>query len=150
MNLRLNLNSLIYIGIVFSGLLLFIITLGMSDAGLGLDPGDYPRIISIGLILCGSILFTKEIIHPSPTKRLYSWKSIKKVLLLVLISLIYVNLINYLGFLYLTPVLMWITMCLFEYRNNLRAILISVIVSVIIYYVFHNIFKVPLPSPSLF
>ncbi|MCS7233807.1 MAG: tripartite tricarboxylate transporter TctB family protein [Synergistetes bacterium] len=147
---RFNLNIGIDIGIILVGFLILLTTLGMPKSPLGIGPGDYPRIISIGLIICGFLLLLQETLHPSPIKKLYSWESLKRVLLLIGVSLAYVYLVDYIGFLYLTPLLMLITMYLFEFKKTSTAILISITVTVIVYYIFHNIFKVSLPSFSLF
>lgn len=150
MKLRFNLNTGINIGIISFGLFIFLITLNMPKSPLGIGPGDYPRIISLGLMICGFLLLIYELLYPPPSKKLYSWESLKRILLLIGISLIYVYLVDYLGFLCLTPILIWTAMHLFDFKNTPIAITISIAVTVVVYYVFHNIFKVSLPSFSLF
>jgi len=138
------------IGIICFGALILITTLEMETSPLGIGPGDYPRILSVGLIACGCLLLLKDILHPAPAKESYSWESLKRILTLTLLSLLYVYLVSYIGFLYLTPLLMWFTMRLFGFKKTISGILISIAVTATTYYIFHDIFKVSLPSPSLF
>lgn len=149
MRFKINWDVGIGIGIFLLGILVLIATLNMSKVSLGLSPGDYPRVISYVLIILGIILAIQGL-NEEEEKKLYSWENLKRVLLLTILGLIYVYLVHYIGFLYLTPFLMLATLYLFGYKKLILGILISILVTVIIHFVFFNIFHVPLPQFSLF
>lgn len=150
MRLRFSWDTGIGIGIVLFGFFILINALNMPNMPLGLGPGDFPEIVSIGLIICGIILAIQSIGKMEKTKKMYSANSLRDILILIFLSLLYVYLVSYLGFLYLTPFLMFATMYLFGYRKIPYAIVISIIFTLLVYYVFYGIFKVPLPQFSLF
>jgi len=107
-------------------------------------------IISYGLIICGSLLVYQGIKKTEETVKLYSFKDLKKIFLLTLLCFLYVYLVSYIGFLYLTPFLMMATLYLFGYKKWIFGVIISIVFTILVYYVFFSIFKVPLPLPSLF
>lgn len=150
MKLKFSWDTGIGIGIILFGVFILLNALNMPDMLLGLGPGDFPEIVSIGLIICGFILTFQSFFISEKTKKIYSKSSVKDVLILIFISLLYVYLVKYIGFLYLTPFLMLATMYLFGYKKLPYAIVISVIFTLLVYYVFYGIFKVPLPQFSLF
>lgn len=138
------------LGIIIFGVLILISALNMPNSPLGLGPGDFPEIIAIGLIVCGVILFIQSIKKEEKAQKIYSKDALLRIFTLVILGLLYVYLVHYLGFLYLTPFLMFITMYLFGYRKIPYAIIISIGFTLLVYYIFYGIFKVPLPSFSLF
>jgi len=150
MKLKFSWDTGIGIGIILFGVFILLNALNMPDMPLGLGPGDFPEIVSIGLIICGFILTFQSFFISEKTKKIYSKSSLKDVLILIFVSLLYVYLVKYIGFLYLTPFLMLATMYLFGYKKLPYAIVISVIFTLLVYYVFYGIFKVPLPQFSLF
>ena len=150
MRLKFTWDTGIGIGIILFGVFILFNALNMPDMPLGLGPGDFPEIESIGLIICGFILTFQSFFITEENKKIYSKNSVKDVLILIFISLLYVYLVKYIGFLYLTPFLMLATMYLFGYKKLSQAIIISVIFTLLVYYVFYGIFKVPLPQFSLF
>ncbi len=150
MRLRFSWDTGIGIGIVLLGIFILINALNMPNMPLGLGPGDFPEIVSMGLIICGVILAIRSIRNPEKPKKMYSASSLKDILILIFLSLLYVYLVSYIGFLYLTPFLMFATMYLFGYRKIPYAIIISIVFTLLVYYIFYGIFKVPLPQFSLF
>ncbi|MCS7202586.1 MAG: tripartite tricarboxylate transporter TctB family protein [Dictyoglomus sp.] len=150
MKFKINWDVGIGIGIVILGIFILILTLGMPKSPLGLGPGDYPRVISYGLIITGIILIIQGLKEEPSSQRIYSLNSLKRVGLLVLLGLLYVYLVHYIGFLYLTPFLMVATMYLFGYKKLLWGIIISILFTLLVNFIFYNIFKVPLPVFSLF
>lgn len=150
MKLKINSDTVIGILTIIWGIFILIHTFSYPKMPLGLSPGDFPRVISFLLIILGIIQIIQSFVLKEEPKKLYSWKNLKNVLILVIIGLIYVYLLHYFGFLYLTPFLIFITLYLFNYRKITPAILISILVTILIHFIFYNIFKVPLPQFSLF
>ncbi len=148
MKLKITWDTGIGLGIILFAIFILINALGMPNSSLGLGPGDFPEIISVGLIICGIILLIQGI-REKPRK-IYSKEALISIFILIASGLLYVYLVKYIGFLYLTPFLMLLTMYLFGYRKIHYAILISIIFTLMVYYIFYGIFKVPLPSFSLF
>lgn len=138
------------LGIIILGIFILISALNMPNSPLGLGPGDFPEIISIGLIVCGVILFIQSIKEEEKVQKIYSKDALLSIFALVILGLLYVYLVHYIGFLYLTPFLMFATMYLFGYKKIPYAVIISIGFTLLVYYIFYGIFKVPLPSFSLF
>ncbi len=150
MKFKINWDVGIGIGVVIFGIFILILTLGMPKSPLGLGPGDYPRVVSYGLIITGIILVIQGLREEQAQKKIYSWDTLKRVILLIFLGLLYVYLVHYIGFLYLTPFLMLATMYLFGYKKLIWGIIISILFTLIVNFIFYNIFKVPLPTFSLF
>lgn len=150
MKTKINWDVGIGIGVVLWGIFILILTLGMPRSPLGLGPGDYPRIISYGLIITGVILIIQGLKEGPSKKRIYSWDSLKRVILLIFLGLFYVYLVRYIGFLYLTPFLMLSVMYLFGYKKLLWGIITSILFTLLVNFIFYNILKVPLPVFSIF
>lgn len=150
MRLRFSWDTGIGIGIVLFGIFILINSLNMPNMPLGLGPGDFPEIVSVGLIICGIILAVQSLRSLEKPKKIYAKESLKDILVIIFLSLLYVYLVSYIGFLYLTPFLMFVTMYLFGYRKIPYAIAISIVFTLLVYYIFYGIFKVPLPQFSLF
>jgi putative tricarboxylic transport membrane protein len=62
--------------------------------------------------------------------------------------LIYVLVINWVGYLWITPFFVAGTMLCFKEKRVLRIILVSVLTTGILFFVFRIVFKVPLPTWS--
>ena len=131
--------------------LVYILTLGMAKVPLGIGPGDYPRVIAAGLFILGGIQAIQGWRKGSPSlKVLYPSGMLKRVFGLVLMTFIYVKLLGYLGFLYLTPFFMFAAMYYFGMQKTVTSSIISVTMTVAIYAVFKIVFHVPLPRFTLF
>jgi len=150
MKFRFSWDAGIGLGIILFGFFILINALNIPNSPLGLGPGDFPEIISIGLIICGIILFIQGLKREEKLQKIYSKEALLNILILVILGLLYVYLVHYIGFLYLTPFLMFATMYLFGYKKIPYAIVISIVFTLLVYYIFYGIFKVPLPSFSLF
>ena len=73
----------------------------------GLGPGDYPKVIVtilfiLGLILSGNAYYTARK-KSWEGKKSYAKEEFKQVFLLVLCIAVYIKLVGYMGYLYLTP-----------------------------------------------
>ena len=118
---------------------------------LGIGPGQYPRVVGLGLFILGGILAVLGRQEGSPpVKDLYPAGSLKRVCVLAAVTFIYIKLLEHLGFVLLTPVFLVCVMLLFGERKLYVSIPISLGVTLGIYYVFHDVFHVLLPRFTLF
>lgn len=139
------------IGFMCLAVLVFILTIGMIEVPRGISPADYPRVIAVGLFILGAIQAVQGWKKGSPAlKDLYPPGAFMRVLGLVLITFVYVKLMGYLGFLYLTPFFLYAAMYYFGVRKPVSMVIISIAVTVCIYVVFKVAFHVPLPRFTLF
>lgn len=140
-------------GIAFMGLasVVYLYANQMAKVPLGIGPGDYPRVIAIGMFILGGILTLQSCLKGlKPGAKIYGPEALKRVGSLVLITFIYIQLLKYLGFLYLTPFFLAAAMLMFGVKKRSLIIYTSIGVSVIIYVVFYYGFQVLLPNFSLF
>lgn len=129
----------------------FMLTLNMAKVPLGIGPGDYPRVIAVGLFILGGIQAIQGWKKGSPPlEGLYPPGTLKRVFGLVVMTFIYVKLLGYLGFVYLTPFFMFGAMYYFGMRKIVTSSIVSVTMTVAIYAVFKIVFHVPLPRFTLF
>jgi len=118
----------------------------IENTNLGTDPGPklFPRILYIGLLVCGI-----GIISTAKSKIEGKILLNKKVLIMTLIIFLYVISLQYFGYFIST---LWFVFCSFWFLSNfnkrswLPAIVTSLVTSFIIYYVFNQIFGILLPK----
>jgi len=138
-------------GIFALGIFAYVIAGKMLKVPIGIGPGDYPRVIAIGLCILGGILSLQSVLKGFPKAQgKVPWKSILRVFALVLMSFIYIQSMRYLGFLITTPVFLAAAIYHFGNRNWKSTIAVSVGVTLVVYFVFVSLFQVLLPRFSLF
>jgi bacteriorhodopsin len=98
----------------------------------------------------GIILILQNINLKVVEKKVYSWENLKRILLITVLGFLYIFWVRYIGFLFLTPFLILSLLYLFDYKELVKGILISIGVTLVLYVLFYSIFKVPLPTFSLF
>jgi hypothetical protein len=139
------------VGVMVFAASVYLITLDMPRAPIGIGPGDYPRFIVTGLFVLGGILAARSYVAGlKPMKGLYPPKALLYVAALTVITYIYIRLMPYLGFLYLTPIYLMAAFFLFGVKERFRALFISITCAGAIYGVFTSAFQVLLPKFSLF
>jgi hypothetical protein len=120
----------------------------------GLGPGDYPRVILGLLFLLGSILAGNAFYalrrSAGPGKRNYEPGELRQVFLLVAVVAAYIHLLSLFGYLYLTPVAVFVMMYLFGLRKWVTMAVISIVTSVSTFVLFNNYLYVLLPRFNLF
>ncbi|WP_041081508.1 tripartite tricarboxylate transporter TctB family protein [Thermotoga profunda] len=135
--------------IVILGLVFYISTLKIKPAKLGLSPADFPRLITIAMMICGVALVLKSFLSKSSSKKEIDFGFIKKFVALIVVFIVYVWLLNKIGFLYLTPFFVFGTAYIFGMKKIYVNILLSIGTTVVVYYIFSRVFLVPLPDFSL-
>ncbi len=131
------------------GLIFYLDTLKIKPAKMGLSPADFPRLITICLMICGTSLAIKGLFSKAKSQPVLKMSIMKKIVALSIVFFAYILFLDELGFLVLTPFLIFASVYIFGGRKIIWNILISMTSTVVIYYIFAHVFKVPLPSFSL-
>jgi len=123
----------------------------MMKVDLGIGPGGYPMFVSAGLFLMGVILTVQSVIKglPKPEGKI-DRKAVLRVVIFIVVTFAYVQLMRYVGFLLITPFYMFFACCFFEYRKKIIAAIASVCVTAVLFVVFRMVFYVALPTFRLF
>ena len=139
-----------------AGIIMCILTSQIKLRGFssGSDIGSkfFPYFASVGLILCGlgTFLTAKE---PDRKESFLPKGGLKRVLILLAVLLVYVVMLNYLGFLISSPVLLYVVATLLAGEKKLKPIpkiIFSVVTTGVIYVVFVNVLSIMLPMGMLF
>lgn len=132
------------------GFIFFVSTLKIKPARLGLSPADFPRLITIAMMVCGVALIFKSIFSKEVSgKKLIDSSFVKRFVALIAMFMTYVWLVDRIGFLYLTPFFVLGSAYVFGLKKLYLNIILSIGTTVVVYYIFSKIFLVPLPDFSL-
>ena len=123
----------------------------MRQVELGIGPGGYPKFVSVGLFLLGLVLTVQTLIKGLPKWEAHiNWKSLFRQFVFFAVTLAYIRLMRYMGFVLLTPFYLFFQCWFFGYRKYLIAAIMSVALTAGIFVVFRLIFFVMLPAFRLF
>jgi len=123
----------------------------MRQVELGIGPGGYPQFVSVGLFFLGLILAIQSLVKGFPKWELkIDWKSVLRQAIFFGVTLMYIRLMRYLGFVLLTPFYLFFQCWFFGYRKYLIAAIMSIGLTAGIFVVFRMIFFVMLPAFRLF
>ncbi|HSV56190.1 MAG TPA: tripartite tricarboxylate transporter TctB family protein [Magnetospirillaceae bacterium] len=138
------------LGIV--SIVFLVLTAGFRVSAGGIDPRVFPRIVvgtllalSAGLVIRGIAHLRKD--SPGPAPLPVSTSS--RLALLAGGGAVYALLMGIVGYLVATPPLVALTMVLFGERRVTRIVFVSLLTSVILFFLFRNVFRVPLPRTIL-
>lgn len=136
---------------IFSGIV-YMLAEDMPKAELGIGPGDHPQFIVIILFILGLALAVQSYFKKvsQENKKLYTKDNLIKVIAMLVLTFAYIQIMPYIGFLYLTPIYLLAAMLLFGMRNWLVSISVSIVFSVAMYWIFTTVFYVMLPEFTLF
>jgi putative tricarboxylic transport membrane protein len=140
----------------FIAAVFFYSTMAFPEKERGWDPRIFPRFICICTFALSVILIVSGIGKWHADKKEGEQKEarkldraqIQRILTLFAAGLIYVLVINWVGYLWITPFFVAGTMLCFKEKRVLRIILVSVLTTGILFFVFRIVFKVPLPTWS--
>ena len=141
------------IGVLMMALAVAVLLLSgsLAQAKVGLGPAGYPRAVAIIMLVLGLVMVVSTLIKGMPK---LVWKPDRQMFLrvagTVVISFVYLWLLNQIGFLFLTPFYLFALMWIFGYQNLKVAALASIGSSVVIYLLFTKAFMVFLPEFALF
>ena len=141
----------VFLIILFAGV--YYMTGKMPQKDLGLGPGDYPRVIVSLLGLFGVLLSVQSVLKirkKEDKEKMFEKGEILQVFYLIVCVAVYLTILPFLGFIFLTPAFMFIMMLIFGLRKWIKMIIISLVTTIIIYVLFDRFFLVLLPEFSLF
>lgn len=128
----------------------FIMTFSFPQESSGINPRAFPRFVIISTFILSGILIVQGFLRikkdrTEEKKPPLSRKTILRIAALAIGGMVYTLLVGRIGYVIATPLLIALTMVLFEERRWLRVVTVSVLTTVIMYYLFRGIFRVPLP-----
>jgi len=103
-----------------------------------------PKIILILLMALSFILAIKEI-WIFKNKNIQEVRNNKKLLFSILLSVLYLSLINVVGFFIITPFFIYYFALILEYQKKKRIVIFAVIMTFIAYILFSKVLYIPLP-----
>jgi len=125
----------------------------MMKVDVGIGPGDYPKVIAVGLFIVG---FLQAVMNIRVLRELSSLnikldrKRLQRLCIFVAVTIVYIRLLDYLGFLLLTPFYIFFGCWFFGYRKYVTSIIVSIAVTGFCYLIFRVLFQVILPMFRLF
>ncbi|MCF0262208.1 MAG: tripartite tricarboxylate transporter TctB family protein [Sphaerochaetaceae bacterium] len=117
----------------------------------GIGPGDYPKFVCCLMFILGVIHVIKSVVKgfPLPDFEKTDWLKLAKAATSMLAVFIYYLLLKKVGFLLLTPVLLYSLLLLFGYKKKIMGLVIAVVFSTATYFLFTKVFMVILPRGIL-
>jgi hypothetical protein len=140
-------------GIGFMGLAVFVFILSsqMMQVDKGIGPGDYPKVVAAGLFILGAILSVDSFLRGfPPLMEKIDLKAVRRLVIFIAVSLVYVWSMKFLGFIVATPFFLFFGIYFFGYRKWLTMALVSIGVTAAIHLIFRVLFLVMLPVFRLF
>ena len=140
----------------FIAAVFFYSTMAFPEKERGWNPRIFPRFICICTFVLSVMLIVRGIRKWHADKeegqqkeaRKLDRAQIQRILTLFAVGILYVLLISWLGYLWITPFVIAGTMLCFKEKRVLRIILVSVLTTGILFFIFRIVFKVPLPTWS--
>ncbi|MEL7564573.1 MAG: tripartite tricarboxylate transporter TctB family protein [Dehalobacterium sp.] len=113
----------------------------------GMPPSFFPSFLAVCLGVCSAFLLGKGIKDVLQGKKtvVSQTKDQKTVLILLGLLILYVVLFNIIGFIATTIIYLTCVMLLLKAGKLLKSVLISVVVTLVVYFIFGNLFNIPLP-----
>jgi putative tricarboxylic transport membrane protein len=129
----------------------YVLTQDMAKVPAGIGPGDYPRVIAVGLFVLGAVLAGQSARRATADVRSrYPRGAAGRVAALVATVLAYVYVLPHLGFVLATPLFLIAAMLLFGVRRPVLILSSAVGVTLAVYWIFYSLFQILLPKFSLF
>ncbi|MRG84851.1 tripartite tricarboxylate transporter TctB family protein [Salinibacillus xinjiangensis] len=135
-------------GDAITGLFLLLLSIVFGLITLQLDPRivRYPQIVLVILGILSSCLIIKEIRKKDKSVKQFYWINIFKTILLFAVIYIYLTTIDLIGFVTASTLLMIVLMMISNsYWKWYWILTSSLLTAILIYFVFGQIFYVPLP-----
>lgn len=128
----------------------------MSNA-LSKDAAKWPQFFAIILIILSIGLIVDTFIKPNREQAEKEVKEEKEekpvkdrsVLYTIILTLAYLLLMNFIGFLILTPIYVFVLLWSINYRNTPRLIALSISATIVVTFVFQFLLNVPIPQGIL-
>ena len=122
----------------------------LMGVAYGFGPAIYPRLVTGGILLCGVISIIQVLREKGEDTRIdLKWENLKRPALLLGMGLVYVIVLQKLGFLITNTGFLIVT--LLAYKNSKAvAVMIAVGATAVIFGLFKMFLSVPLPPGLLF
>ncbi|TMN21715.1 tripartite tricarboxylate transporter TctB family protein [Lentibacillus cibarius] len=120
---------------------------GRSQTETLYGPDFFPKLVFTLLAICSVILFIKGIIDLKKNDKYMeiNKKTIGRIFSYTILLIIYINLFFMIGFVYSTIIFLIVGQYFFGVRKIPRLIIISALTPFLLYYLFTNLFNIPLP-----
>ena len=141
-----------FIGIAIGVAAIWITTGFKQFVNVPVGPEVFPRIMAVGLILCSIALVVFNLIRkdtdPAPPLSIRD-HGIRRMLIIAGIVLVYFLLLETVGYLILSPLLLFFSMFVMDYRNYKYMIIISLGVTLAVFRLFWQVLVIELPNGLL-
>lgn len=129
----------------------WILTANLPVPKRGIGPGSYPRVVAAILCILGFVTMVSNIQGGYPkASGAIKWFQLGRAALLAIMSLVYVRLLNLIGFPLLTPFFLFAVIMLFGFKRWKTALLVSIGTTAVIFILFNIVFMVFLPVGRFF
>lgn len=133
------------------GIMSVVMSAALPSASMGLGSGGFPTVIGWCMIVLGAMQIVLTARKGfSGIKVKVNFSSLWPSLAVAALCLIYYLLLRKVGFVLLTPLLLFGVMRIFHYKKVIPAIIISVVTTAVIYLMFNKLFMIFLPECRLF
>ncbi len=137
---------------------MFALTFQFPEHTVALSPTFFPRIVAVGMAGLSCLLIARALVQPRPAQpaarlSLPDWARqghVRRIAVMAALGFIYTLVLDSLGFLVATALLLAATVVLFMERRLIVIVPVAVLGSGALYGIFRVIFKVPLPRFDLF
>ena len=113
----------------------------VSAASGSLSPRVYPRAVFTCILICGAIILGRTLFKMFLSKK-DSAAELDRMIDMHFLTLIYIFALRAFGFLFTTPVFLFLAMLLFGERKWLRMVIISIVGTAVLYLFFVQIMSV--------
>lgn len=139
------------VGCIVLGAAVYIAAGDLQQVKLGIGPSGFPKFIAVVLVLLGAAqtIMTLAAGVNAPTFQVDK-RAAGLFAAAVAMAIAYVLLVESVGFLLLTPLLLIGLMFLFGERSIVRMLIIAVVTTVCVWLLFTEVFMIFLPSGRLF
>lgn len=139
------------VGCVVLGAAVYIAAGNLQQVKLGIGPAGMPRFVAVLLVILGAVQTVMSLSAGVDAPKFDVDKRAARLFAAaVAMSVAYVLLVDTVGFVILTPLLLIGLMFLFGERSILKMAVISIITTVCIWLLFTEVFMIFLPSGRLF
>ena len=133
------------------GVAVYIAANGLQKVKLGIGPGGFPRFVAAVLVILGVVQTVIALANGVNAPKVKVDKRAAGLFAAaVILAFAYVFLLEKLGFLLLTPILLIAYMYLFGERSVLKMAAIAIITTVCIWLLFTKVFMIFLPAGRIF
>ncbi|WP_052256821.1 tripartite tricarboxylate transporter TctB family protein [Salinicoccus sp. YB14-2] len=125
----------------------FIASNSFADEADFYGPAFFPRLIFILLFVFAIMMVLESILKRKlkVEEQVFSKKMLLNALLLILTIFGYILLFNFIGFLISSILFLFASQVIFNVKNKIMLIGVSVVIPFILYFIFSNLFNIPLP-----